>query len=497
MITCLTDYLEKTVNRNPEHIAVVDDDRILTFRELDERCRKLGQWILALTEGIIHRPIVVFLDKSIESVLADFAVLYSGNAFMNLDTKIPGQRLASILEQADPILAITTKKHQPLFKGIWPDERLVVVDELDFSSMDYSREILEQRHSQIVDTDPMCLINTSGSTGTPKAIVLTHRNFIDFTEWVTSEVCLHDHEVMGSLVTIAFDAHICELCLLASRGNTLVVIPGSLAAFPVKILELLQRHEVSLIFWVPTIMVNIANMDLLSRVPLPNLSTIWFIGEVFPTRQFNYWRRSFPGAQFVNFYGPAEVTVNCTYFVADWELPEGQPLPIGVPCRNVDVLILDEEDRPCGVGEEGELCVRGASLASGYYRNTAKTAEVFVQNPLNPDYIDRIYRTGDIACWGVDGNILFKGRKDSLIKHMGYRIELGELEHHAVTTLRIVKNACALYNEDKKELPVADLKKALGRVLPRYMVPAAYRWLMEMPRNHNGKIDRLQLKNSL
>jgi acyl-coenzyme A synthetase/AMP-(fatty) acid ligase len=254
-------------------------------------------------------------------------------------------------------------------------------------------------------------------------------------------------------------------------------------------------------------MVNIANMDLLNKVNLNSLKMVWFAGEVFPTKQFNIWRNNLPNVTFVNLYGPTECTVDCTYYVVNRELSDDEPIPIGFPCKNTDVLILNEKDKLASSDEEGELCVRGTSLAMGYYNSPEKTAAVFVQNPLNTSYPEIIYRTGDIVARNAIGEIVFKGRKDSLVKHLGYRIELGEIEHVIVNTLKITKNGCVVYQAQRKEITFfyespteispAEFRKQIATLLPKYMIPTVYIHLDEMPRNTNGKIDRLLLKNQI
>jgi acyl-coenzyme A synthetase/AMP-(fatty) acid ligase len=182
-------------------------------------------------------------------------------------------------------------------------------------------------------------------------------------------------------------------------------------------------------------------------------------------------------------------------------------LPIGIACRNTDLLILNDEDKLVEKGEEGELCVRGTSLAMGYYNDPEKTSLAFVQSPLNNSYPEIIYRTGDVVSVNSRDEIIFKGRKDSLIKHLGYRIELGEIEHVIVNTLKIAKNGCIVYNVNKKEItlfyeanndiPVVEFRKELAKALPKYMIPTVYTFMEELPRNTNGKIDRLFLKNMI
>ena len=246
-------------------------------------------------------------------------------------------------------------------------------------------------------------------------------------------------------------------------------------------------------------------MDLLSTYKLDSLKTVWFAGEVFPTKQFNYWHRHLPNTTFANLYGPIEITLDCTYYIVDKEIPDEQPLPIGYACRNTDIIILDADDKAVKEPNvEGELCVRGTSLAMGYYNNPEKTAAAFVQNPLNKAYPELIYRTGDVVCYNEEGLIMFKGRKDNIVKHMGYRTDLGEIEHVIINTLKLVKNGCIVYNqaakeitlfyESEQEIPASEFRKKIGQALPKYMIPTAYNHLEFLQRNTNGKIDRLFYK---
>lgn len=254
-------------------------------------------------------------------------------------------------------------------------------------------------------------------------------------------------------------------------------------------------------------MVNIANLVLLDKISLPFLKKIWFAGEVFPTKQFLYWYDRLPDALFVNLYGPIEITLDCTYYVVESRPDESQPLPIGIPCRNTDILILNSDNCRCKRGEEGELCVRSTSLAMGYYNNLEKTADAFTQNPLNRMYPELIYRTGDIVVTDDTGLIQFRGRKDSLIKHMGYRIELGEIEHVIINDLKLAEYCCVVYQYEKKEIVLyyekdmeitaAEFRKALSAVFPVYMIPTVYIRMELLPRNANGKIDRLLLKSMM
>ncbi|WP_322174212.1 amino acid adenylation domain-containing protein [Acutalibacter caecimuris] len=507
MIKSLLEYFEETVKNSPQKVAVLDGNRRLTFAGLESRAKEVAAYLCRYLKQQFCKPIAVFLPKSIESITADLAIIYSGNAYMNLDIKTPAQRISNILELVQPLCVITDQAHSKQLAAVWPAEKTVFLD-VDFpDETGGDTNLLLSVQEKIIDTDPLCLINTSGSTGTPKSVVLNHRSFIDYTTWAIETLHLRAEEILGSIAPIVFDHFSYEFCLMLMHSCTLLLVPESYTIFPVKLLELLNEYKATYLFWVPTLMVNIANMNILSRIPLPNVSMVWFAGEVFPTKQFNYWRSHLPQATFVNLYGPTEITVDCTYYIVDRELREDEPIPIGYPCRNTDVLILNKENRPAAAGEEGELCVRGSSLAMGYYNNPEKTKAAFVQNPLNQAYPELIYRTGDIVYVNDLGEIIFKGRNDTLIKHHGKRIELGEIEHIIINTLQLVKNGCAVYNREKQEivffyeaaaqLENAALRKEIGAALPKYMIPGKFVFMEELPRNTNGKIDRLKLSRNL
>ena len=503
----LIELFEQTANSYPQKIAVIDKDREITFSVLRRMAMQLAMKIGDLAVGQ-NNPIAVFLDKSIESVYSDLGIIYAGDFYMNLDIKTPAERIRNILQLVEPAVIISTSRQiKPIAEIIPASIQVILLDETDWTIPADEQAVLRMSEG-IIDTDPSCIINTSGSTGTPKGVVLNHKSFFDFIEWAIDTFHFGDDLVMGSLSPIVFDIYSFELCMLMAKASTLVVLPAHLAAFPAKILEVLEQHKVNFLFWVPTIMVNIANMDLLSTFKLENLRTVWFAGEVFPTKQFNYWHHQLPQVTFANLYGPIEITLDCTYYIINKEIPDEQPLPIGYPCRNTDILILDDEDRLVTDPEvEGELCVRGTSLAMGYYNNPEKTAAAFVQNPLNKAYPEVIYRTGDIVCYDAEGLIMFKGRKDNIVKHLGYRTDLGEIEHVIINTLKLVKNGCIVYNqaekqitlfyESEQEIPASEFRMQIGKVLPKYMIPTAFYHLEQLQRNANGKIDRLFYKKEV
>ena len=498
-----------TVKNNPEKVAIYDGDVSVTFSQLAERELKLASCVNATNGGKKKTPVGVFLPKCVDAIAADIGIIHTGNFYMNLDVKYPEERLRNIFKIIQPSCIITSSKYKPIMKSIDSFMPLIVVDELVDSNIEKEFENeLTRRLALMIDTDLLCIINTSGSTGTPKGVALTHRGFFDYVSCASETWNLTNDEIVCSMAPIGFDHFSFELCMLMAKSATLVVIPDQFNMFPVKILNLLNDHKATFIFWVPTIMVNIANMGLLEKILMPTIKHIWFAGEVFPTNKFNVWYRAFPKTvQFVNLYGPCEITVDCTWFECTHEMDETKPIPIGHSCRNMNVMILNENNELVGKNEEGEICVRGTGLAMGYYNNPEKTAAAFVQNPLNDSYPEFIYRTGDVGLINDDGEIIFKGRKDTLIKHSGYRIELSEIEHIIMNKLKLVKNCCVVYNWSKKEitlvyendaeLDVASLRKQVVADLPKYMIPTAYIYMKELPRGGTGKIDRALLNKQV
>ena len=501
------EYFEKGALQNcRDKAAVVEGDRKHTFAEIERYAKNCAALIKKKTSAI-RRPVPVFLPKSVSSIVANIGTLYSGNAYANLDVKSPPQRLKGMLQNLNAEVIITSAPHVAALKAIdIPEEKMVLIEHAVVTETLYDNAELLKGLEKIIDTDPYCFIHTSGSTGIPKGVALSHRCTIDFVDWAFERLGLDGSEVMGSLAPIYFDAYTLEFCMCMAKGSTWVVVPDQTATFPVKLVEFLVNNAINFIFWVPTIMVNIANQDLLAKVNLDKIRKVFFIGEVFPTKHLKYWRRHLKDAMFVQLYGPIEITVACTYFIVDREMADDDKLPVGFPCKNTEILILNEANQRVQGEEQGEICVRGSSLALGYYNNAERTAKGFVQNPLNPHYPEMIYRTGDLGHWNSRGEIMFLGRRDFQIKHLGYRIELGEIEH-AVLQVESMKNCCVVYNQAKREITLffeaekqlspAFLREKLTASLPKYMLPTVFNQMELLPRNPNGKIDRAKLVASV
>jgi len=498
----VTHYLDRTAKRFPEKIAVDDMQKTLTFKQLQSQALHIAGRITE--SGLENHPIAVFMQKGCDMVMCFAAVNYSGNFYVPIDTKSPDSRIKSIFDSLQSKLILTDKAHYDKLKSLYDGEIILIPPnplkgELSFL---FRGEV----EGGVIDTDPVYSIFTSGSTGNPKGVVISHRGVIDYIDWAVQTFEVDENTVIANQAPFYFDNSTLDIYLMFAAGAELVIVPDEYYAFPAKLTDLLNQKKVNFVFWVPFVLINIANYNLLEQKKPEYLKKILFAGEVMPNRHLNYWRKHLPDCLYANLYGPTEITVDCTFYIVDREFTDEEPLPIGKPCRNSGVLILTDDNRLAEVNEHGELCVRGSSLAAGYYNDPEKTAKVFVQNPLNPHYPEIIYRTGDVVYWNERGEIMYVGRKDFQIKHNGYRIELGEIEN-AVSGTGLVKTACVVYNQTQKEITMfyqaeADLnlgefRKRMLQFVPKYMLPTKYRRLDEMPLSANGKIDRLKLNKEI
>lgn len=492
-------YLENTVDKFPDKIAVVDQERKITFNDLKTKAMQIAHNINVRVKQY-NQPILIYLPKSVVSIESMIGILYSRNFYTITDVKFPWEKVKGIVNGLAPSLIITDTKYiNYLIENGISSELILNID-----NMDSIQSIDNLDIGKIIDTDIVYVLFTSGSTGIPKGVIINNRSIIDYIDWLCNTFQIEDSDNIGNQAPFYFDNSTLDVYTMISTGATLYIIPEFLFAFPAKLMSYVVENNISMIFWVPSIMLNISNFDILSKVDAKCLKKILFAGEVMPNKCLNYWRKNIKNAIYANLYGPTEITVDCTYYIVDREFDDSEPLPIGIPCENTDVLLLDEKQNVINDKNQiGELCVRGSSLAMGYWNNKEKTKEVFIQNPLNKMYEEKIYCTGDLAHYNEYGEIMYDGRKDSQIKHMGYRIELGEIEL-AVNSIEEISDQCVLYDNENKEIVLFyisekgvdrnTIRKQLANIIPKYMFPTKYVLLENMPHNSNGKIDRTVLK---
>jgi len=484
----------------PDKLAFADRDGGFTFREISDRTDSVGSFLAA--NGYYKEPVVVFMGKSPRTVTAFFGVIAAGCFYVPLDEEMPRHRIELIFGSLRPRAVICDAAGRKNMEG------------LDFSGQIYTYEdvarhpvnaaALTEVRARAIDTDPIYVVFTSGSTGLPKGVVACHRSVIDYIENLSAALRVDENTVFGNQAPLYVDACLKELYPTLKFGATAWFIPKEFFMFPVKLVEFLNEHQINTVCWVASALALVAGVNTFATVKPEHLRTVAFGSEVFPIKHLNAWRAACPEARFINLYGPTEATGMSCYYEVDREFELDEKIPIGRPFRNTEILLLDPETRKpvTGPGQPGEICIRGTAVTLGYYNNPEKTAEAFIQNPLNIAYPEPIYCTGDLGAYNERGELVFISRKDYQIKHMGHRIELGEIET-AANMLDGVRQACCLFDDKKKkivmaaagELTPAEVIAGLKEKLPRYMIPSSVIQVEALPLTPNGKIDRVTLKN--
>ena len=313
---------------------------------------------------------------------------------------------------------------------------------------------------------------------------------------------LNDEDILANQSPLDYIAAVRDIYLPLMSGAETVIVPKNEFAMGGRLFDVLNKYKVTTICWSAAGMEVPAKLGAFDEAVPEYLTKIVFSGSVLPGKYLKIWQDNLPNAMFVNQYGPTETTASCTYHVVDEKATEETVLSIGKPYKHYKILLLSEDNKAVSKGEVGEICVSGPCLALGYYGDAERTSEAFIQNPLNKNYRELIYKTGDLGRIEEDGNLTFLGRKDRQIKHMGHRIELAELE---LTALKLdgIEECCVLYDADKKQIYMfvigdnepRDVVLHFRKEMPPFMVPRKVIKLEEMPRLPNSKIDMQELKS--
>ena len=506
MVKNVAEYLDKVAKKWPEKKAFCYEGQEITFAELREQARFMATYIAQ--RKLFRRPIVIAMKDKLMSVIAFMATAYSGNFYIPIDIEMPSVRLKKILDTLQSPMIITDDEEdgslygQLILSGATKDN-IYSIDTMVVEVVDET--LLEEASKRQIDTDNLYVLFTSGSTGIPKGVCVSHRAVIDYTEWYVETFHIDDQTIYGAQAPLFFDMSISELYSTLAKGCTTVYIPKKRFMSPMKLIDILNENYINTIFWVPFPLRTIADRGILEKNPPKYLSKVLFAGEAMPNKQLNVWRKHLPNILYANCFGPTEIANIFAYYIVDREFEDDEALPIGKPCRNIDVLVLNEKDELVREGEIGEICVRGTCLANGYYGDPQMSEMVFVQNPTHNDYRDLIYRTGDLGFYNKRGELCGRGRKNYQIKHKGYRIELGEIEM-ATMSYEGVTSSVAAYDSGSEKIclfvqpetvELQELYDFLKEELPHYMLPNVMYVRESFPVNQNGKVDRNKLMEEI
>lgn len=495
----LQHLVTQSAMRTPEALAVQAADGAVTYGALDKLANQIGAWLLA--RGI--RPgdrVAIWLPKSATAVAAMQGALRVGAAYVPVDPLSPTARAQMILEDCG-VAAVVTKaawaeaaRSAALANAAWlPIDGTVAGHGWD------DLAALPDNPLPGLDGSPDDLayvLYTSGSTGRPKGVCISHRNATAFIEWAAATVHATERDRFANHAPFHFDLSVLDLYVAFLVGASVHFVPEGGNYSPESLVDFIGREQITVWYSVPSALMLMMERGRLLETDAATLRVVLFAGEPFPIKHLRELRRRWADKRFLNLYGPTETNVCAAYEVHELAAAQTQPVPIGTATCGDRVWAVKSDGSNAGVGEEGELFVSGPTVMLGY----------FGKEPQG----DRPYPTGDIVRLEPDGNYVYLGRRDHMVKVRGFRVELGEIEH-ALLSHAAIKEAAVIVNGagaearlvaflsgmDTARPSLIGIKEHLADRVPRYMVVDQVRWLSELPRTRNGKIDRLVLSNEL
>lgn len=484
------------------------DDSCISYAELNSLANQIGNLLLKkkLKKGNV---VAIQNNKTALGFATMIACLKLGIVYTNFDYTNPVERISKIFDTAKPKLVFADKMD---------DTISVLCNELqiEYFVADLQGNIREikcqnttidqELTDRVTGNTPAYIMFTSGSTGIPKGVLICQRSLLNFIEWGKETYHLTDEDFMTNVNPIYFDNSVFDFYCSVFNGITMLAVPKDIVEQPKKMLQIIHDKKCTFWFSVPSMLIYLMNLRLLTKEILENIRIFSFGGEGYPKellrKLYNIYKET---SDFYNVYGPTEGTCICSaYKITEADMQEDGLAPLGEIAPNFDYVILDDSGAESQIGE---LCLIGDQLALGYYNDKARTEKSFVQYQGVDTYYERMYKTGDLV-EKVNGKLFFRGRVDNQIKHMGYRIELEEIEN-ALIKVEGIKQCAVIHTVSKnnfskiiayiamnEEREQAEIRQELKKYLPGYMIPNDFVMMDELPKNANGKIDRTLLKET-
>lgn len=505
----VTEYLIEAAKKNPEKIALADGQRAISWARFAQDAARIGAYLKG--QGICGEAVGVLAVRTANTPVLFLGCAWGGNFYVPLDPALPQEKLEKIVHNSGMRMVLMEDKAIRDMSA-FEEEGIRCVELAEMLAEGQSGDAAEMTAADVRPEDdaPLYMVYTSGSTGMPKGVLKTHGAVIDFAESYAETFGFDENEIIGNQTPFFFDASAKDLYLLLKTGATMEVIPTEMFSFPVKLIEYMNEKKVTFISWVPSALAIVTQLNTFKDILPATLKKVFFVGEVFPMKQFNKWRAALPDLQYVNLYGSSEIAGICCYYDVPKEavFEETQALPIGRALKNCEVLLIDGDRIVTEENVPGEIYIRSKALAKEYFGDAEKTAASFLMKDFDGAGEKRYFKTGDMAHRDRNGNLVFETRRDFQIKHMGHRIELGEIEAMALTLDEIARCGC-VYDEKKRRIVLfcelragemltgRDIQNRLRGKLSDYMLPNRVQILEKMPLNANGKIDRPKCKEML
>jgi natural product biosynthesis luciferase-like monooxygenase protein/amino acid adenylation domain-containing protein len=492
----IIDLFEEQVVKTPDSIAVVFENKELTYRQLNEKANQIGYY-LRTTYAVKGDDVIGFLSQRTEWMLIGIlGILKSGAAYLPLSEDLPAARLKYMLRDSGAKLLLTDGNNRKLGQQIFSE--VVVLEELGSSQQSNPKVITKPGHLAFV-------LYTSGSTGQPKGVEMPHRPLVNLVSWhINNSSCRVGSRTTQSTI-FSFDVSFQEIFVTWLSGGTLVMVSKTVRKDLQAFGELIAAEKVERIFLPFAALQELAQILVHQDKDLSALKVIVTAGEQLQISDaIVQLFKKIPDCKLKNHYGPTE-----THVVSEYIL-KGDPFswmtlpPIGKPISNTQLFILDKNLQPVPIGVTGELYIGGVCLAKGYSNQPDLTAERFIAHPFREE--ERLYKSGDLASWLQDGNIEFLDRIDYQLKIRGYRVEVGEVEHTllrypAITACAVVGKEISgnkelvayLITNEGVDLELKMVRSFLGEKLPDYMIPSYFVMTDSLPLTKSGKVDRKAL----
>ncbi|WP_186731330.1 non-ribosomal peptide synthetase [Rummeliibacillus suwonensis] len=490
----IVDLFELQVIKTPKEVAVKFEDNILTYSELDEKSALLAR---ILSEKVDNNSYIgIYMERSLEMVVAILAVLKAGCAYVPLDPEYPKDRIIYMIKNTDVKVVLTKKFYLSELKSI-KSEKLFVDNLQELNEPFYSKPFLPAKPS-----DPAYIIYTSGSTGNPKGVIIPHQAIVNHMVWMKKEFPLQEGESVLQKTPFSFDASVWEFYFPLLTGGILVMAPTGVQKNLRQIIECIQENSISVIQLVPPMLYLLIEDEEFKKCK--TLKYVFCGGEVLPYTLKNKFY-SIMDADLINLYGPSEACIDTTFHICKKDF-ETKTIPIGKAIDNVVLYVMDKNGRPVKEGKPGELWIGGMGLADGYINSPELTREKFVENPDSNSPYKKLYRTGDLVKQLKNGEIEYIDRIDNYVKVRGIFIDIGEIENtiskhkdilQSIVKVILIENIkfVVAYITLKKERNIGsnELRTYLKNGLPINMIPNYFVFMKEFPLSPSGKIDKRAL----